>query len=325
MDKRDYEYGDLEKAAILLLSLNEDNAAKLLKQLSEHDVQKISNKVANLKEVDSEAIMDILGYFMDKLQNTGIIGGNLPKLKRFLKRVFDDEKVDAIIRDTGESLDDTWTSISNIDDKILAEYLKNEYPQTIAFILSKLSSKKASDIISHFSNNFAFEIIKRMLSIDSVNYDIVSGVEHVLKKDLIKKEVSEVTDNNQLVAEIFNGFSKKMEGNFFSMLEDYDLSKASLVRRHMIIFEDIKRVDSKGMQLLIRYSDKSALPKALKIADDSLKEHFLNNMSVRAAKILNEEIDTIKKIKQEEAEESQKKIIYTLRELISNKEIYLDE
>ena len=113
--------------------------------------------------------------------------------------------------------------------------------------------------------------------------------------------------------------------SFFNLLEKYDENKARLVRKHMLIFDDIKRVDSRGMQMLIRYCDKSILPKALKFADDDVKNCFFNNMSARAAKILIEEIESSSNVKFEEAELSQKNTLVVLRELINKGQVTLKD
>ena len=324
MSEIDYESGNLEKAAVLLLALNDDNAAKILNKLSESEVQKISSQIANLKTVSADNVLEILSYFVNKMNDGALIGGHLPKLKRFLSKVFDDEKVDSIMQNLDESLNSTWTSIANINDKVLIEYLKNEYPQTIAFILSKLPSQKVASIITMFSENFAFDIIKRMLKIDRVNKKTISNIEDTLKKELVENvDLTKEINNHEVVAGIFNNFDKKNETLFLNLLEKYDPKKAYLVRRHMLLFEDMNRVDARGLQLLIRYADKSVLPKALKFADESIKEYFFSNMSVRAAKILVEEIDGIRNLKKEESELAQRQIINILRDLINKGQVSL--
>ena len=326
MDEVTYESGNLEKAAVLLLTLNEDNAARLLKRLSESEVQKISSQIASLKEINTDSVLEVLSYFISRMSDGSLLGGHLLKLKRFLNKVFDDEKVDSIMQNIGEPLDDIWDSVASINDRVLARYLKNEYPQTIALILSKLPSQKVAKIIEMFSENFAFEIIKRMLKMDTVDKKVVSNVEDTLKKELVENvTLTKGVSNHQVVADVFNNFNKKNEGLFLNLLNQYDPKKAYLVRKHMLVFEDIKRIDSRGLQLLIRYVDKSILPKALKFADESMKEYFFNNMSVRAAKILGEEVDGIKGLKKEEGELAQKQIINVLRDLINKEQVSLKE
>ena len=320
------EIGNLDKAAVLLLTLSDDNAAKILNKLSESEIQKISAKIANLKEIGADKVLEILSHFINIMNDGALVGGHLPKLKRFLSKVFDDEKVDAIIKNIDGALDNTWTSIAHINNEVLVEYLKNEYPQTIAFILSKLPSEKVANIIEMFSENFAFDIIKRMLKIDTVNKQTIFSIENSLKKELVENATTTKDINNhEVVASVFNNFNKKNETLFLSLLEKYDPQKAYLVRKHMLLFEDIKRIDSRGMQLLIRYADKSALPKALKFADESIKEYFFSNMSVRAAKIVTEEIEGIKSLKKEEGELAQKQIINVLRTLINKGQVSLSE
>ena len=326
MNEISYDSGDLEKAAILLLSLNEDNAAKILKQLSESEVQKISNQIANMREVGMDSVLEVLSYFVNKINDTALLGGHLPKLKRFLSKVFDDEKVNSIMQNIDGPLSSIWNSIADVNDRVLVEYLKNEYPQTIALILSKLPSQKVAKIIGMFSENFTFEIIKRMLTMNMVDKKIVLNLEDTLKKELVENvALTKEVDNHQIVADIFNNFNKKNESLFLSLLEKYNPKEAYLVRKYMLIFEDIKRINSRGLQLLIRYSDKSVLPKALKFADESIKECFFSNMSVRAAKILVEEIDGIGDLKKEESEFAQRQIVNVLRDLINKGQANLKE
>jgi len=326
MEVNNLNQENIISAAVLLLTLSEDNAAKILKQLSDDDVYKISNEIANLKEMDTEIVLDILSCFADKISSASLLGGHLPKLKRFLYKVFDEEKVEYIMRNIDSPMNQVWESLSNMNDKSLVEYLKNEYPQTVAFILSKLPSQKASSIITKFSDNFSFEVIKRILNLEEVSKNVVVNLENTLRKDLIEiSDSSREIYNNQVVADIFNNFDKKNENTFFNLLEKYDENKARLVRKHMLIFDDIKRVDSRGMQMLIRYCDKSILPKALKFADDDIKNCFFNNMSARAAKILIEEIESSSNVKFEEAELYQKNTLVVLRELINKGQVTLKD
>ena len=324
MELKNLENENLESAAVLLLALNEENAGKILKHLSESDVYKISNQIANLRDMEADRVLDTLSYFADRISNASLLGGHLPRLRRFLHKVFDQEKVDLIMQNVDGPLNKTWEIIADMSDKVLVEYLKNEYPQTVAFILSKLPSQKASKIISKFSENFSFEVIKRILNMDEVNKSVLLNLENTLRRDLVEKsDISKELDNNQIVADIFNNLDKKDESMFFELLEKYDANKAQLVRKNMLIFDDIKRVDSRGMQMLIRYSDKSVLPKALKFADDNIKNCFFNNMSARAAKILIEEIDNSNNTKLEESELAQKNILLILRELMNKGQVTL--
>ena len=318
---------DVEKAAVLLLTLSEENAAKIFHCLDDDEIRGISHKIAYLGKVESDIISQVVFNFIKEMNESMTVVGNLPRLEKFLETAFDKEKADAILEDIkGPAGLSIWDKLANMDVKILVNFLKHEYPQTVALILSKLPSIKASKVLSMFSENFSFEIIKRILGMESINRDVLSKLEKTLKSEfLINFAKGPFADNNQVVADIFNNFDRKNEGKFMQMLETFNHATAVKVKQYMFTFDDILSIGPIDMQILIRNLDKMQLPIALKSASDKMIEHFVNSMSQRASKILLEEIDSVGDVTESEQDNARRKIVVIAKNLLKRGAINIDK
>ncbi len=322
IDEKNFVFGDIKKASILLLSLTDENAAKILKLLPENDVQLLSQEIASLEDVDEQEISNAFTYFLEKTNNLSLLGGSITKLKRVLNKTYDEEKVSSIINEINFSSKSVWKQLSEVKNEILSNYLKNEYPQTAALILHKLPAEKSAQILKTFHDDFSFEIIKRILNIEKINVKALSSLEATVRDDLINKADSlDTVDNSRFIADILVNFDRKTEHLYLDKISQYSSFKGDSVRKHILMFEDILKLDDFSMQSLIKYVDKSAVPKSLKFASKKMKDHFFKNMSTRASKIVLEEIDGLRFLTEEESELSQKEVISTLKKLINNKSV----
>ncbi|MFN8912317.1 MAG: flagellar motor switch protein FliG, partial [Alphaproteobacteria bacterium] len=212
--------------------------------------------------------------------------------------------------------------LSNIGEDVLAQYIKNEYPQTSAMILSKVPASQAANVLKMLSPEFAFEIMKRMILIDPIKKEVLEKVERTLKMEFIGSLTkTQKHDTSQVMAEIFNTFDRSTESKFMEMLESYDTDAAERIKRLMFTFDDIKKIDAQGIQAILKVADKSKLALALKGAGEEIRKKFIDNMSQRAAKILQEEIETMGPVRIKEVDEAQASIITVAKDLISKGEI----
>ena len=224
-----------------------------------------------------------------------------------MRKVFDDEKVEAIIESIkGPAGKDVWDKLGNISEDLLASFLKNEYPQTVALVLSKVAPFHAAKVLALFSPEFAFEVIKRMLTMDSVKPDVLDRIEKTLRSEFIGTIAkTQKQDNSETVAEVFNNFDRNSEVKLMKMLEKYNLKTAEKVKDLMFTFEDLLRIDSFGIQQILKEINTGILPVALKGASDSIKELFINNMSQRAGRILREELENLGPVRVKEVDKAQ--------------------
>lgn len=316
-----------EKVAIILLSLNEDNATKIFSMMNEDEIKEVSYAMSNLGSVGKETIEKLLNQFNSDLTDSSSFLGNMQTTEKLLEKVLGKEKVSNLLEEIkGPQGKNTWEKLGNVNEEVLASYLKNEYPQTVALVLSKIASDHAAKVLSHFSDDFSFEVIMRMLNIGSVKKEVVDRVERILRAEFISSLTKTQKQNSyELMAEIFNSFDRTSEAKFMERLESESPDSADKIKNLMFTFEDLIKIDPKGIQVLLRAIDKNKLTIALKGSNDQLKDLFLANMSQRASKILLEEMESLGPIRVKDVDEAQTEIVNTAKELIGRNEIELAE
>lgn len=317
----------VEKAAMFLMAINQDIASKIIQMLEDDEVKEISQAMSALGVVPAESIEKLIFEYSNEINASLNLVGNVHNTERFLRKVLGKDKVDLILEDIrGPAGRNIWDKLGNVNEETLASYLKNEYPQTTALVLSKLTPAHAAKVLTHFSQEFAFEVINRMLSLDSVKKEVLEKIEKTLRTEFISNLTkSQKSDNNQIMAEIFNSFDRQTESKFMEMLEKVNVEAAERIKSLMFTFDDILKIDGNGIQAILKGIDKSRLALALKGTSEEVRKRFIENMSQRAAKILQEEIEGLGPVKLKDVDESQGEIILVAKELIAKGEIELSE
>jgi flagellar motor switch protein FliG len=317
----------VEKAALLLLAVSEETAGKVFAGLEEDEIKELSQVMASLGTVDSEVLEKLVKEFYSEINVATSFVGNMRNTEKLLRKVMGQERVEVILEEIrGPAGKNIWDKMANINEEILVNYLKNEYPQTAALILSRLDPKQSAKVLSLFSEDFAFEVMKRMLTMDSVKKEVLERVEKTLRSEFISTLTkTQKYDNNQIMAEIFNSFDRNSEAKFMEMLEDYDNEMADNVKGLMFVFNDIRKLDAPSIQSVLKLADKNKLALALKGANEDIRKLFLDNMSQRAAKILAEEIESMGPVKLKDVDEAQAEIINIIKELMAKGDIEISE
>lgn len=316
-----------QKAAILMLSLDEEKASELFSKMDDVEIKELSVIMASLGKVNSNIVEQILGEFVEKASNTGNLIGSYESTERLLAKTMDKDRVSAIMEEIrGPAGRTMWDKLGNVNEHVLANYLKNEYPQTIAVILSKIKAEHAAKVIALLPENFAMEIIMRMLRMDAVQKDILDGLEKTLRKEFMSNlSKSTRRDSHELIAEIFNSLDRNTESRFMEALEERNRESADRVKSLMFTFEDLQRIDAQGIQVLLRNVDKDKLAIALKGASETIKELFFSNMSSRAGKILKEDMEAMGPVRLREVEEAQQYVVGTAKDLAAANELVISE
>ena len=316
-----------QKAAILMLSLDEERSASLFAMMDDEEIKELSVIMASLGKINSNVIEQLIAEFNDKISNTGSLIGTYESTERLLAKALDKDRVSVIMEEIrGPAGRTMWDKLGNVNEHVLANYLKNEYPQTIAVILSKIKAEHAAKVIALFPENFAMEIVMRMLRMDSVQKEVLDSLEKTLRKEFMSNlSKSTRRDAHELIADIFNSLDRNTENRFIDALEERNRESAERVKSLMFTFEDLIRVDSQGIQILLRNIDKDKLAVALKGASDTIKELFFNNMSTRAGKIIKEDMDAMGPVRMRDVEEAQQYIVATAKDLANNGEIVVSE
>lgn len=316
-----------QKAAVLMLSLDEERSATLFSMMDDEEIKELSVIMASLGKINSNVVEQLLVEFNDRLSNTGSLIGTYESTERLLAKAMDKDRVSVIMEEIrGPAGRTMWDKLGNVNEHVLANYLKNEYPQTIAVILSKIRAEHAAKVIALFPENFAMEIVMRMLRMDSVQKEVLDSLEKTLRKEFMSNlSKSTRRDSHELIADIFNSLDRNTEARFMEALEERNRESADRVKSLMFTFEDLIRIDAQGIQVLLRNIDKDKLAIALKGASDTIKELFFNNMSSRAGKIIKEDMDSMGPVRLRDVEEAQQYVVSTAKDLANAGEIVVSE
>jgi flagellar motor switch protein FliG len=313
-----------EKAAVIVLSLSED-AQAVLRFFDDEEVKEVSTAMSNLGVVDATVVEALILEFVKQLSSAGGIVGSHSATQRLLNSFLPQEKVDALMEDIrGPAGRTMWDKLGNVNEQMLANYLKNEYPQTVAVVLSKIKPDHAARVLGCLPEDFAVECINRMLRMEPVQREILDKIELTLRNEFMANIArTPKRDAHELMAEIFNTFDRQTEARFLGALEERNRESAERIRGLMFVFEDLKKLDSGGVQTLLRSADKADLALALKGASDELRTLFMSNMSERAGKILKEEMSAMGPVRLKDVEAAQARIVGAAKELADKGEIML--
>lgn len=315
-----------EKSAILLLSLGEE-AKPIWERLEDDELRTISLAMSNLGVVRAETVETLIKEFVNRLSVSGAVTGSYEQTQRLLTQFLPKEKVENLMEELhGPAGRTMWDKLANVNEQVLANYLKNEYPQTVSVILSKIKPEHAARVLTALPPDFALEVIQRMLRIEPVQRDILEKIESTLRTEFMTNLArASKRDSHELMASIFNNFDRQTEGRFISLLEDKNKDSADRIRALMFVFEDLGKLDPGGVQTLLRSVDKDKLALALKGANEEMRNLFMSNMSERAAKLMREEMSSMGPVKLKAVEAAQQEMVVVAKALADRGEIMLAE
>lgn len=312
-----------EKAAIMILSLGEENASKIFSYMTDDEIKEISQVMANLGNISSNVMERLFVEFAEQMSSSGAVMGTLESTERLLLKVLDRGKVDGIMEDIrGPAGRTMWDKLANVNETVLANYLKNEYPQTVAVVLSKITSDHASRVLSQLPESFAMEVIMRMLRMEAVQKDVLDDIEKTLRTEFMSNLArTNRRDAHEMMAEIFNNLDRASEAKFIAALEERNRDAAEKIKGLMFTFEDLGNLAPPAIQALLRVVDKAKLPIALKGASEALRDLFFSNMSERAAKLLKEEMSGLGPVRLRDVDEAQGTLVAQAKDMAARGEI----
>lgn len=324
--KEDFrKMGGPQKAAMFLMAIGEENAVKLFALMDDDEIREISNIMSGLGQVNSDVVERLFHDFADQVSASGALIGNYDSTERLLVKALGKNRVDSIMEEIrGPAGRTTWDKLGNVSEEILANFLKNEYPQTIAVVLSKIRADHAARVLMNLPEDMTVEVIVRMLSMETVKKDVMDGIEKTLRMEFMSNLAKrQSTDSFEMIAEIFNNFDRNAEGKFMGKLEERNAESAEKVRALMFTFEDLVKISGAGIQVLLRTVDKTKLSIALKGASDTIKDLFLSNMSERAGKIMREEMEGMGPVRIKDVDEAQMAVVNVAKDLANKGEIII--
>lgn len=314
-----------QKAAAFMLSLTPAHAQQIFNDLDDMEVLELSEAMANLGSIKAEYIESIFVEFMDRVGSSASLTGTLGSTEALLSRVFSPEKVAEIMEEIrGPAGKTMWEKLNNVDEKALFNYLRNEHPQTIAVILSKIKPEHAARVFTHFSEDLTLEVMRRTINMENVQREVIYNIEETLKSEFIANFArTHQKDPHEQLAEVFNFFDRNTETRYMEGLERINKESAEKIRSLMFTFSDLIKLDSSGIQSVLRIVDKNKLAMALKGASDAIKDMFFNNMSERAVKLLKDDMENLGLVRLREVDEAQMEIISQTKDLVDKGEIVI--
>ena len=308
-----------EKAAILLLSLDEDLAAAVMKNLRPAEIRRLGKQMSRVSNIPAETISSVAGEFCTMAKELGgTISVRDGASKNLVVKALGEKDAENIMGDVDQSMFDNpiIERLQEIDPKIMAEFTRTEHPQTIALILVHLRPEKAAQVLEHFSQAIQYEITKRMATLKSVPREFIDELAATLEKELIIGNTSDTQmGGTQVIADILNRLNRSTENAIMTSLEDSDPELAAQIRNFMFSFDDILKLDDKSLQEMMKEVSAEDLARSLKMVDDAQRERVFKNMSKRGAEMLREEISLMPPIRISEVEASQRKIVETTKKL----------
>ena len=325
-----YDVGKLEgvdKAAILLLSLSEEDAAQILKHLEPKQVQKLGSAMAKIDDMTQTKITAVHKHFIEEIQNYSTIGFQSQDfVKRALTAALDEDKaanlIDQILMGSGaKGLD----SLKWMDSKQVASIIRNEHPQIQTIVMSYLEPEQSAEILSQFPEKVRLDLLMRVANLEEVQPAALQELNEIMEKQFAGQAGAQAAKMGGLksAADIMNYLDTNIEGQLMDAIREQDEEMSQQIQDLMFVFDNLVDVDDRGIQAILREVQQESLLKAIKGADEELKNKITKNMSKRAAEMLIDDLEALGPVRVSEVETAQKEILSVARRLADAGEIML--
>src|SRR6187455_3628391 len=316
-----------KRAAILMLALGEQYGGKVWSLLDDDEVRELSIVMSTIGTVEASSVESLLLEFVSRMSASGALMGGYDATERLLCQFLPPDRVGGIMEEIrGPAGRNMWEKLSNVQEEVLANYLKNEYPQTIAVVLSKLKSEHAARVLAILPEDLALDVVGRMLKMEAVQKEVIERVEQTLRTEFMSNlSQTRRRDAHEVMAEIFNNFDRQTETRFLTALEEDNRDAAERIKALMFTFDDLVKLDTGSAQTLMRNIDKEKLAVALKGANETVRQFFLSNMSTRAAKMLVDDMQALGPVRLRDVDEAQSLLVNIAKDLAAKGEIILSK
>ena len=315
------------KAAIVLLTLDHDVAGELLKHMSAEVVEEVTRALASLGDVPPELSEKVIEEFYElRMANMHVKQGGLQYAKTLLKNSLDGGVADKVISHIQTQVQRSpFAFLQKAESENLLTFIQDEHPQTIALIISHLAHHKASEVLAGLPDDKKVEVVRRVATMEQTNPEVVADVEAGLESRLSNMLVGsmEKVGGVSTIAEILNLVDRTTEKSILEGIENEDPDLVEQIRRLMFVFEDILKVNDKGIQAVLKEVDNEELCLALKTASDDLKEKIFTNMSARASELIKEDMEYTGPVRLTDVEAAQQRIVDIVRRLEEAGEIII--
>src|SRR3954454_17025523 len=314
-----------KRAAILMLALGEQYGGKVWALLDDDEVKDLSVVMSGLGTVEVDTVEDLLLEFVSRMSASGALMRTFDATERLLQQYLPSDRVTGIMEEIrGPAGRNMWEKLSNVQEEVLANYLKNEYPQTTAVVLSKLKPEHAARVLAILPEDMALDVVSRMLRMEAVQKEVIERVEQTLRTEFMSNlSQTRRRDAHEVMAEIFNNFDRQTETRFITSLEEDNRESAERIKALMFTFDDLIKLDSASAQTLMRHVDKDKLGIALESANEDVRGFFLGNMSSRAGKMLLDDMAALGPVPLRDVDDAQALLVNLAKDMAAKGEITL--
>ncbi len=320
-------YTGIQKAAILLITLGPERSADIFKHLKEEEIEELTLEIANTRSVSPQVKEDVLNEFYQVcLAQQYIAEGGIGYAKELLDKALGAEKAQEVITKLTASLQvRPFEFVRKTDPSQLLNFIQDEHPQTIAMILSYLSSGQAAMVLGALPPEKQADVAKRIAMMDRTSPDVIKEVESVLERKLssLVNQDYTIVGGVDAIVNILNTVDRSTEKHIMESLEIEEPELADEIRKKMFVFEDILLLDDRAIQRVMREVDNSDLAVALKNANDEVQGVIFKNLSKRLAAMIKEDMEFMGPVRMKDVEEAQQKIVSVIRKLEDSGEIVI--
>ena len=321
------EYNGVQKAAILLIALGPEKSAAIFKHLKEDEIEELTLEIANTRSVSPQTKEDILNEFYQVcLAQQYIAEGGIGYAKDLLEKALGNEKAQEVISKLTASLQvRPFEFVRKTDPSQVLNFIQDEHPQTIAMILSYLSSGQAAMILGALTPEKQADVAKRIAMMDRTSPDVIKEVERVLERKLssLMNQDYTIVGGVDAIVGILNTVDRGTEKHIMESLEIEEPELADEIRKKMFVFEDILLLDDRAIQRVLRDVDNNDLAVALKGANEEVQGVIFKNLSKRLAAMIKEDMEYMGPVRMKDVEEAQQKIVGIIRKLEDSAEIVI--
>lgn len=314
-----------ERAAVILMALGPAYGKPIFEELDDIEIRQLSRAMSNMGSVTQDMLDQVFAQFVMGVTSNGDLNGGADSTERLLLSFLSKDRVEMIMEEIrGPAGRNIWEKLSNVQEDILASFLKNEYPQTISVVMTKLATDHASRVLASLPEELSMDVVQRMLAIEPVQKEIVEKIEDTLRKEFMSTlSHTRRRDSHEQMADIFNSFDRQTEARFLTNLEERDVEAAERIKALMFTFDDLGNLDGTAIQTVLQSIEKPMLTLGLKGASDSTKELFLKNMSARAAKMMKDDMEAMGPVRLKDVDEAQSAMVNLAKDLAAKGEIVI--
>ncbi len=326
-EKNKAEFTLADKVAVILYTLGEESASQVMSYMEHDDVRELSKSMISMKNISSKDVDAIIDEFHARVSNKEgtIVSIEKDYVKSVITNVVGEKTAERILESISLEGDGSYIEIfRNLDIRVLAEFIKNEHPQTIALIISQLLPEKASEVMLSLPDNLQLDVIDRMSKLENISSERLRDIAHVLESEIkTAQTTTKQMGGVKSISEILNNMDREASSAILVRIEENDPEMAEKIRQNMFFFEGLIKVDDKGIQGILKEISTDILSKAMKTVSDAIKEKIFKNMSERAAYMLKEDIEEMGPTRLADIEKAQNEIVKVATKLADEGKIFI--